>query len=71
MNHDSITLTSTEMPSAWTSYLNDSMSKNTLAYVHRGVEKDACSAVIFVHDLASMGKEELMEHKTKGDSHGN
>jgi hypothetical protein len=36
MNHDSITLTSTEMSSIWTSYLNDSMPKYTLAYFHKG-----------------------------------
>ncbi|MFB9758328.1 hypothetical protein [Ectobacillus funiculus] len=67
MNHDSITLISTEMSSVWTSYLNDSMSKYALAYF----QKDPCSAVIFVHDLVSMDKEELMENKTKGDSYGN
>ncbi|GAA3332547.1 hypothetical protein GCM10020331_093110 [Ectobacillus funiculus] len=32
MNNDNRTLTSTEMFSVWISYLNDSMSKSTLAY---------------------------------------
>ncbi len=30
MNSNSVTLTSTEMSSIWTSYLNDSMPKYTL-----------------------------------------
>jgi len=36
MNHDSVILTSTEMSSVWTGYLNGSMSKYTLAYFYKG-----------------------------------
>ncbi|MFB9759299.1 hypothetical protein [Ectobacillus funiculus] len=69
MNNDNRTLTSTEMFSVWISYLNDSMSKSTLAYFYK-VTKSSRHFVKFVHDFVLVDKGELVKNKSKGDNYG-
>ena len=70
MNYDSLTLTSTEVSIIQLSYLNDSMSKCTLAYFYKVLESNR-HIVKFVSNVALMDKGEPMKNKTKGDNYGN
>ncbi len=70
MNYDSLTLTSTEVSLIQLSYLNDSMSKCTLAYFYKVLESSR-HIVKFVSDFALMDKGEPVKNKTKGDNYGN